>query len=117
MPTVVFIYRIENNPTVFYGKYVTDYISNDHQGLDKEVFPKLIIGLNEYRKKQNLLKINEDDGVKVGIISCSSKHSELNYSSLDEIECFDFYHCYSTSFKFPKNIYYVNGEVFDLTNN
>ena len=37
MPFITFIYRIGNNNKVFYGKYVCDYISDDHDGLDNEI--------------------------------------------------------------------------------
>ena len=70
MPFVTFIYRIGHNNKVFYGKYVCDYISDDHEGLDNEIIDIVICGINEYRKKKGLHKINKK--IRVGILSLSA---------------------------------------------
>jgi len=50
MPFITFIYRIGKK--VFHGKYITDYISDDHEGLDNEIKDIVISGINEYRKQK-----------------------------------------------------------------
>jgi hypothetical protein len=37
MVTITFIYKIKNVNKTFYGKYITDYMSDDHEGLDNEI--------------------------------------------------------------------------------
>ena len=49
MSFITFIYRIENSDKVFYGKYVCDYVSDDHEGLDNEIKSIVIDGINAYR--------------------------------------------------------------------
>ena len=101
MPSVTFLYRIGSNPKVYHGKYVCDYISDDHEGLDNEVLPDLLNGINIYRQKKglHLLKKNQ---VKVGILSCSTNSNYLNYSTNKEIDLFGFYY---TCYKETKKIY------------
>jgi hypothetical protein len=56
MPFISFIYKIGKKNKRYYGKYCTEYVSDDHEGLDKEVEYILIKGINEYRrnnKKRN----------------------------------------------------------------
>lgn len=50
MPFITFIYKVGKKKT-YYGKYCSDYISDDHDGLDNEVKYILLSGINEYRKK------------------------------------------------------------------
>ena len=86
---ITFIYRIENNDKTFYGKFVCNYVSDDHEGLDLEVKPTVIYGINEYRKQKNLEELQEN--VYVGILSFSTNKYIPTYSSDEEIQCFDFY--------------------------
>jgi hypothetical protein len=37
MPFITFIYRVGKNQKTYYCKYCSDYISDDHEGLDIEV--------------------------------------------------------------------------------
>lgn len=105
MPSVTFMYRIGSNPMVYYGKYVCNYMSDDHEGLDKEVLPDLLNGINLYREKKNLKPLKKNQ-VKVGILSCSTNNNFLDYSSRKEIDFFGFYYkCY----KDIRNIY-INGK-------
>ena len=90
MPFITFIYRIGNNNKVFYGKYVCDYISDDHDGLDNEIEQALIDGINEYRKQKGVSKLNKK--VSIGVLSFSTSEYIPTYSSDAEIKCFDFYH-------------------------
>ena len=55
MPFITFIYKIRKN--TYYGKYMTNCISDDHEGLDTVVRPYLVNGLNKFRKQNNLSKL------------------------------------------------------------
>jgi len=102
MPFITFIYRIENN--TFYGKYVFNYISDDHEGLDIEITPTILDGINEYRKQKGLEKINK---ISIGILSFSTDECIPTHSSDEEIHCFDFYH---KKYICKKDETYVNGK-------
>jgi homoserine acetyltransferase len=92
MPTIVFIYRINNDPQRYYGKYITDYISDDHEGLDTEIQPIVLQFLNVYRTQTKSPEFQSYE-VSVGIVSFSfSKDSYMNYTTRKEVECFDFYY-------------------------
>lgn len=108
MPFITFIYRIENNKKTFYGKFVCDYISDDHEGLDMEVKPTVIYGIKEYRKQKNLEKLTEK--IHVGILSFSTDKYIPTYSSSEEIECFDFYYQELSNYK--REIY-INGNLIE----
>ena len=69
--------------TKLYGKFVCSYISDDHEGLDLEIKPIIVDGINKYRKQQNLKEAN-------GILSFSTNKYIPTYSSDEEIH-FDFY--------------------------
>ena len=105
MTFITFIYKVGENPKTYYGKYCSDYISDDHEGLDNEVKYILIKGLNEYRKQKNKGPISK---ITVGILSFSSNRVIPTYSSDNEIKCFDFYYTY-------ENEIYINGKLFDPT--
>ena len=107
MPFITFIYRIGKNKNTYYGKYVVDYISDDHDGLDDEIRPILINGINSYRKKYN--KPILDNYINIGILSFSSNQYIPTFSSDNEKKCFDFY---CEHFKY-KNKIYVNGEYIE----
>lgn len=77
---ITFIYKVGKNNKKYYGKYCTNYISDDHDGLDNEVKYALIMGLNAYKKQ------NVESKIAIGILSLSD-----DYSSENEIKCFDFY--------------------------
>lgn len=109
MPFITFIYKIGNNGRVFYGKYSCDYISDDHEGLDRQVKHALIPGLNAYRKQKGLQEINKKS-VYVGVMSYSSCRYIPTYSTRAEIKCFDFYYIYQKS----KDETYVNGRVITI---
>ena len=105
MPFITFIYRVGNNKHFFYGKYVCDYISDDHEGLDSEILPVLIYGINEYRKQKGISQITKP--VHVGILSFSTNEYIPTDSTDQEITCFDFYHTYFDD----KSKTYVNGKL------
>ena len=86
---ITFIFKIQNRPgQTFYGKYYTDYISDDHEGLDKEIKPYLLKGINKFQK---LNLSPEVKNVHIGIISVSDHNYISIHSTDEEIKCFDFY--------------------------
>ena len=101
---ITFIYRIENTEKNFYGKYICDDIPNNDEGLNIEIKPTVINGINEYRNQKGLDKL--DKKVCIGILSFSSDRYTYIYSSDEEIVCFDFYYinCYD------ENKTYINGK-------
>jgi hypothetical protein len=106
MPFITFIYKIGNNPKIYYGKYVCDSISDDHEGLDNEIKPALIEGLNKYRQKRGLTKIKT--WVFIGILSFSSNEYIPMFSTNSEIKVFDFY--FTTHIYHP-NETFINGKL------
>jgi len=105
MPFITFIYRIGNNKKTYYGKYTTNYISDDHEGLDDEIIPIIIDGLNKYRNKRNFPKISK---IYVGIMSFSISENIPTYSSDKEISCFDFYYK-----NYKESKLYINGNLIE----
>ena len=105
MPFISFIYRIGNNKKIYYGKYVCDYISDDHEGLDDEIKPDVTNGINKYRKLNGLEKLNKK--IKIGILSFSKNDYIPTHSTDEEIECFDFYYKYIEN----KSEIYINGKI------
>ena len=92
---ITFIFKLKN--TTYYGKYYTDYISPDHEGLDEEVKSYLLKGISEYQKQENLPDIKEyikediKEDVNIGVISvCNHKYISI-HSTNEERKCFDFY--------------------------
>ena len=104
MPFITFIYRIGHNNKVFYGKYVCDHISDDHDGLDNEIKNIVICGVNKYRKQMGLI----NKKIHIGILSLSSHDYIPTYSSDAEIKCYDFYHI-NHSIKNGET--YINGKL------
>jgi hypothetical protein len=102
MPFITFIYKVGRNPKTYYGKYCTNYISDDNEGLDIDVKYILIDGLNEYRRQNNMKEIKSN--IIVGILSFSLDNIIPIYSTNDEIKCFDYYHNYD-------NKVYINGKL------
>ena len=98
MPIVCFMYRINNDPKTYFGKYVADYISDDHEGLDREVIGILEISYNIPHQTY-----------KVGILSCSTNNDYLNYSSSSEYTFFDFYYVKDDNMHKTQKILYING--------
>jgi hypothetical protein len=93
MPFITFIYRIEGNPRMYYGKHVTDSISDDHEGLDVDVKYELLRAINIYKTTKNAPNLNETQ-LTVGILSLSINKYIPTYSSEAEINCFDYYRDY-----------------------
>ena len=107
MPFITFIYRVGKNKKTYYGKYCSDYISDDHEGLDTEVKYSLLKGLEKYKQQHNQEKnekSNKEMKVIVGVLSFSSHKFIPTYSSENEMKCFDFYHDYD-------NKIYINGKT------
>lgn len=108
MPFITFIYKIGKNSKTYYGKYVSDCISDDHEGLDYEITPSLLNGINEYRRKNHLPEIKRKQ-ITIGILSFSINEWIPTYSSKKEIKCFDFYHEY---YKYEFSTY-INGKLIE----
>lgn len=89
MPFITFFYKVNSDEKMYYGKYATDYISDDHCGLDKEV--RYV--LKEALKKTITEKITS---LTVGVLSYSESGRIPLYSSQKEIDAFDFYYTYDT---------------------
>lgn len=102
MTFITFIYKVGKNYKTYYGKFCSDHISDDHEGLDSIVKNILLKGLNDYRKKNNIKKIKSK--IMIGILSFSSSSIIPTYSTDDEIKCFDFYSDYHGNI-------YVNGKL------
>jgi hypothetical protein len=110
MPSVVFMYKIGNIPKTYYGKLQTDYISDDHEGLDKVVKYDLLKGLNTYRTNKCMptLKMKQ---LKIGILSSADPNNYLDYATKREINCFDFY---IWSFNYKTTLYMNGSEIKTL---
>ena len=106
MIIITFIYKIGRHPKTYYGKYITEYIADDHDGLDIEILPVLIASINLFRTYKKLPRLKTVP--QIGIISCSDESNYLNYASSNEINCFDFYYV-----KFEKKYpyIYINGDA------
>ena len=104
MPFITFIYKIKNKPKIYYGKYICDYISDDHEGLDTEIKNILLGSINKYREKKNLPKIKK---INIGILSFSNDRYIPIDSTKSEINAFDFYCEY---YNYKKEIY-INGKL------
>jgi hypothetical protein len=121
MPFISFIYRVGKSKKTYYGKYCSDYISDDHEGLDTEVKYSLLKGLKKYNEEKNqakneanneenkeekIEKPKKDIKVTVGVLSFSSSKHIPTYSSENEMKCFDFYHDYDAKI-------YINGKKIE----
>ena len=84
---ITFFFKLNNN--TYYGKYYTDNLSPDHEGLDEEIKPYLLQGISEYLKEEQLPYLNEE--VRIGILSVATNQSSSIHSSDQEIKCFAFY--------------------------
>ena len=94
MPFITFYYSFGRNKKTpyFLGKYVDDYISDDHMGLDLVVRPTLLCGINAFREQKGLKKIKSKD-LNISVIGFSSDVGAVpSYSSKRERKTFEFYH-------------------------
>jgi hypothetical protein len=86
---ITFIFKLPNQPgQTLYGKYYTDYISDDHEGLDAEIKPFLLQGIRKYQKIEPKVEVED---VHIGIISVSDHNYISVHSTDEERNCFDFY--------------------------
>lgn len=102
MPFITFIYKIEKRN--YYGKYVFDYMSDDHEGLDDQIRPLVLDSINRFRDQKGLSPLCY---IKIGILSFSVDDYIPCYSTDKEYECFDLY-CEEDFSKNTKTLY-VNG--------
>lgn len=107
MHTISFIYRIDKSNQTYFGKYLTDNISDNHDGLDVVIRPKLTYGLNKHRRLNNKNKLKQS--IFIGVLSYSN--TWMDFSSEREIKCFDFlYEQYKTEAGVEVEDYWVNRE-------
>ena len=87
---ITFIFKLPNKPgQTLYGKYYTDYIAPEHEGLDQVIKPYLLKGISEYQKIEQKPQVKEK--VHIGIISVSNYKYISIHSTNEERNCFDFY--------------------------
>jgi len=90
---ITFMFIILGNR--YFGKYHTDNISPEHNGLDEEIRPYLLKGISEYNdkieRKPHILPEELSKKVKIGIISVSNDTYISIHSSNEEKLVFDFY--------------------------
>lgn len=103
MPFITFIYKIGKRN--YYGKYIFEHITDDHEGLDDQIRPLLLYGINLFRDQKGLPRLLY---IKIGILSFSVDSHVPCYSSDKEYECFDFY-CEEYENKMYENKIYING--------
>jgi hypothetical protein len=108
MHTISFIYRIDKTNQTYFGKYLTENISDNHDGLDTIIRPKLTYGLNKHRRLNNKNKLKQS--IFIGVLSYSN--AWIDFSSEREIKCFDFlYEQYKTKEGVEVEDYWVNGQL------
>ncbi len=106
MPDITFIYRIGNNKTVYYGKFISNNVEKNHSGLDKVIYPILKHYINVYRLQKNQPELKQK--IHIGILACGEdEYNIYNYCSLREKNCFDFYLFENRA----NHIAYVNGKL------
>lgn len=105
---ITFIYRMNDDAKIYYGKYISDYFSDDHEGLDKEIETLLFDSIIQYRKQQNLpeIKIN----LYIGVLSFSTNNHIPLFSSDNEKLFFDFYY---EKYSFNNSKTFINGKQIE----
>ncbi len=103
MSFITFIYKVGKSPKTYYGKYWSEYISDDHEGLDNEVRSELQRALHTYRQQKSERPVSKPK-VIIGVLAFVSDEYVPAYSTENEIKCFDFYRTYD------KKIY-INGRL------
>ena len=95
---ITFIFILPNGLKGYntdYGKYHTDDISPEHEGLDEVVKPYLLKGINEYYKfelkQKHIPEVDFKEQVPIGIMSVSNDTNISIHSSNEEKRVFDFY--------------------------
>ena len=117
---ITFIFKIPNGPKAdktYYGKYHTDNISPEHEGLDEVIRPYLLKGLSEYNDniehKTHILPEEFKENIPIGIISVSNDTYISIHSSNEEKRVFDFY-CQKFTINHKINLeMYVFGKLID----
>jgi hypothetical protein len=108
MAIISFIFRVDEDPTRMFGKICLEYLSDDHEGIDREIKYKIHNLLNAYRTRKLLPKIINLDIAVIGTTN--------EFSTIEEKNMFDVYiyeHGYSSYNKCKKPTdYYCMGEKF-----
>lgn len=108
MPTVSFIYKIEEENQVYIGKCIFEYIDEfETDDIVEEVRKCLIEGLNKYRVKYLFPRINSENITDIKLMSIKEgggpKQTEINSYS---------YYCVEN--KIGKKKMYVKGELVSV---
>ncbi len=117
---ITFFFKIPNGPKAdktFYGKYHTDDISPEHEGLDEVIRPYLLKGLSEYNDniehKTHILPEELSKNVHIGIISIYNDTYISIHSSNEEKRVFDFY-CQKFTINYKIDLeMYMFGKLID----
>jgi len=90
---ITFIFTLPTRPDKkYYGKYYTDNIAIDHNGLDEEIKPYLLKGISEYQKQEEHRSSEiKKENFHIGVISVSNHDYIPIHSTNEERHCFDFY--------------------------
>jgi hypothetical protein len=100
---ITFIFKLATG--TYYGKFYTDAIAPDHEGLDEIIRPYLRRGLPEGEK------------VQIGILSISNLDHIAIHSSNEEKDCFDFYGLkYTINYSVCEKIY-LFGQLLPIDGN
>lgn len=98
--TISFMYKIKDDPKTYYGKSIY-FISDIHNGLNEEIFPIVLASINKFRIKQKIELLEKDEIVLGVLYACPDYKNPIDWSSRNEIKCFDYYNYY--------NDIYING--------
>ena len=91
---ITFIFKMPHKSSeTFYGKYYTDNISDEHEGLDNEIKPYLLKGINAFKRLEHSHDEQEEQekNIHIGIISVSNDKYISIHSTDNEMNCFDFF--------------------------
>ena len=111
MASITFIYRIHNQSKAFYGKLVKPTLSDDHEGIDREVRNYVLSGLNAYRKQKNMAPFADGSKLQIGILGMMN--GNIYFCTHDERTCFDFY---AREQEQGRVHYYINGREISVDN-
>ena len=96
-----------------FGKYYTDSILHEHEGLDVVVKPYLIKGLREFSEKKPTEEFIRN--IHIGVLSVSNCNTISIHSTDEEINSFDFY---CEKFTINQKVYlkiYMFGKLIENT--
>jgi hypothetical protein len=112
---ITFIFTLPNAKSnmKYFGKYYTDSILHEHEGLDVVVKPYLLKGLSHSFEKKTFEEINKK--INIGVLSVSNCNTISIHSTDEEINSFDFY---CEKFTINQKVYlkiYMFGKLIENT--